>query len=330
MAEIKKKVYSDTDKDKLRAELYKIGNEEVAKNIFFSIKSRYKILYIVSSEEERVVSYFKKFCASEIYSGYVWDCSRGLINIHSEDAVTTAKEEITDPEAILSHAIDLTQQGKEDNGRIYLLLDFHKFLEDADAVIERKMKEFAHYSEHDTIVIVAPEYVCGTTLDKEVTMIDFPYPSKHEIGKKLDDIRQRIVINLPETAKMAKDKKEDLINAVSGLTLNEAKNAFAKTIVKDRTFKIPTLLREKELIIKKGGLLEICDTDISMDDVGGLEVLKDWLYIRKSAFSDDAREFGLPLPRGIMLSGSPGCVLADTKIKIKKVSNEGKHAILIE
>jgi ATP-dependent 26S proteasome regulatory subunit len=304
-----KKIYTNDDKETLRKQLFRIGDEDISKNVFYSIKSRYKILYIVSSEEDRIIKYFKTFCISEAYTGYIWDCSRGLIDIFKEKPESTAVQDITEPEAILSYLIDTVKKGKHSssNGRIYLLLDFHRFLDDAEPILERKLKEFAHYSEADCVVIVAPEYICGSTLDKEVTMVDFPYPSKFEIEETLDNIRQRIVSTNPKIASVAKDKKEDIIHAVSGLTIKEARNAFAKTVVQDRTFKISTLLREKELIVKKSGLLEICNTDMSISDVGGFEALKYWLNIRKSVFSDDAKIFGLPEPKGVLFCGIPGC-----------------------
>src|SRR3989344_1013859 len=145
-----KKVYDKDDKKQLRQELFLIGQEDVSKNIFYSIKSRYKILYLLSSEEDRVIDFFQKFCVSENYSGYIWDCSRGLIDIHNDQPITTSQEDIKDPEAILSYVIDQAKgTPPENNGRIFLLLDYHKFLEDADAVIERKLKEFSHYSQKD-------------------------------------------------------------------------------------------------------------------------------------------------------------------------------------
>lgn len=303
-----KKVFNDEDVATMRKELFQIGSEEVAKNLFFSIKSRYPILYVVSPEEDRVIKFIRKFCISEVYTGYIWDCSRGLIKIQTEEQETTAKDDITDPEAILSYIIDCVKQGTEDKDqrRIYVLLDYHKFLKDADAIIERKLKEFIHYSQRETIIIVAPEYVTTSTLDKELTMIDLPYPSKEEISETLNDVKKRVSLSKPEIAKDADNKREDIISAIAGLTLQEAKNALAKTVVQDRIFNIKTLLKEKEQIVRKSGVLEVCDTDLTMDDVGGYDNLKNWLEIRKTAFSEDAKLFGLPAPRGLLSSGVSG------------------------
>jgi SpoVK/Ycf46/Vps4 family AAA+-type ATPase len=67
-----------------------------------------------------------------------------------------------------------------------------------------------------------------------------------------------------------------------------------------------------------------------MNDVGGLKNLVEWLKLRKMAFYSDAEEYGLSSPRGVMFVGTTGCVLRDTKIKIKKISNKGKHIVYEE
>ncbi|MFT7583479.1 MAG: SpoVK/Ycf46/Vps4 family AAA+-type ATPase, partial [Myxococcota bacterium] len=87
----------------------------------------------------------------------------------------------------------------------------------------------------------------------------------------------------------------------------EAASVFAKSLVKTRDFDIDTILAEKKGIIRKSGILEFYQTDEKFNDVGGLEVLKSWLKKRKVAFSRDARDFGLPAPKGILLIGVPGC-----------------------
>ena len=81
---------------------------------------------------------------------------------------------------------------------------------------------------------------------------------------------------------------------------------FAKSMVRTHTFDIPTILDEKKQIIRKSGMLEYYEALEDISDIGGLEVLKAWLEKRRLAFSQKARDFGLPLPKGILLIGVPG------------------------
>jgi len=103
---------------------------------------------------------------------------------------------------------------------------------------------------------------------------------------------------------------ERLLQAALGLTLGEAENVFAKIIVKDERLSaedVNDVFAEKQQIIRKSGLLEYCATDENFANVGGLGVLKDWLARRSIAFTNEARAFGLPFPRGILILGVQGC-----------------------
>ena len=87
---------------------------------------------------------------------------------------------------------------------------------------------------------------------------------------------------------------ERVVEAALGLTLVEAENVFAKSAVRTHTFDLETILEEKKQIIRKSGLLEYYEQREEFSDVGGMEILKDWLVKRRSAFSSRARDFGLP------------------------------------
>jgi SpoVK/Ycf46/Vps4 family AAA+-type ATPase len=104
--------------------------------------------------------------------------------------------------------------------------------------------------------------------------------------------------------------RERLLQAALGLTLGEAENVFAKIIVKDERLSaddVNEVFAEKQQIIRKSGLLEYCATSETFSNVGGMAVLKDWLNKRSLAFSQEARDFGLPAPKGILMLGVQGC-----------------------
>jgi len=103
------------------------------------------------------------------------------------------------------------------------------------------------------------------------------------------------------------EERERVIDAAVGLTANEAENVFARSLVERKKFDVDIILTEKEQIIRKSGILEYYRQDESMGDVGGLEVLKEWVRKRGHAAGQKAREFGLPAPRGILMLGVQGC-----------------------
>ena len=99
---------------------------------------------------------------------------------------------------------------------------------------------------------------------------------------------------------------ERVVESALGLTLVEAENVFAKSAVRTHTFDLETILDEKKQIIRKSGLLEYYEHREEFSDVGGMDILKDWLVKRRTAFGSRAKDFGLPLPKGILLIGVPG------------------------
>ena len=95
-----------------------------------------------------------------------------------------------------------------------------------------------------------------------------------------------------------------------GLTVQEAENAFAKAMVNDGCLNVgdvDLIIQEKSQVIKKNNLLEYVDSKVNIDDVGGLENLKNWLRKRDKSWSSAAAKYGLPAPKGVLLTGVPGC-----------------------
>ena len=114
----------------------------------------------------------------------------------------------------------------------------------------------------------------------------------------------RIVIDLNN------EEEERLAKAALGLTLHEAENAFARSMVMDGRLDIQdvdVVLEEKRQIIKKTGVLEYIKSDLKIEDVGGLQNLKRWLFKRNKSWLDSAEKYNLPPLRGILLTGVPGC-----------------------
>jgi SpoVK/Ycf46/Vps4 family AAA+-type ATPase len=126
----------------------------------------------------------------------------------------------------------------------------------------------------------------------------------------LDRIIREVRDNPNVKVKVDDESREKVLQAALGLTLAEAENVFAKTIVTDGVLDsndVSAIYAEKRQIIRKSGLLEYYDVDEAFGDVGGLQELKKWLGRRNRAFSAEAASFGLPAPKGILLLGVQGC-----------------------
>jgi ATP-dependent 26S proteasome regulatory subunit len=311
---------AQTDKEKRARHkklLQEMGDGAVGPEIAYLMNSRYKLLYVTTNEERRVADCFKLISAAENFKLFQWDLSRGMVDLDDNRQVSSSNNDIhSTAQAAVSWVVD---QAREDNkvmqekktravnGYIYMFYDLHHFMHDRGTpIIERLLKEFASVPSACSIVIVSHAFICPNGLRPEVTVVDFPYPSKAELDRSLQAIVKDIPVQYPDALKSAQTRQEDLLNAVSGLTLTEAENAFAKTLVKHKDFNVTTILGEKKQLIRKNGILECRDPRFNFSNIGGLAALKQWLQVRKEGFSEDAAKFGLEVPKGLLLVGVPG------------------------
>ncbi|PPF53358.1 ATPase [Clavibacter michiganensis] len=159
-----------------------------------------------------------------------------------------------------------------------------------------------------TLIIVSPALQLPLDLEKVVTVVDLPLPGQEEVAFVLDEI---ITANSSSiTVNLTAEERQRLIQAAQGLTLVEAENAFARAIASDRVLDasdIALVLDEKRQIIRKSGLLEFMTTSKSLREVGGLDNLKAWLAKRNGSWLEEAAGWGIPSPKGVLITGVPGC-----------------------
>lgn len=201
---------------------------------------------------------------------------------------------------------------------VFVLKDFHIFLggagRPADAQVVRRLRDLVPAIKHSqrpkNVVFIAPSLVLPNELEKDVTVLEFELPSFGEIRDVLSQMIEtnratgRVAINVTE------EDEERLAKAAMGLTLHEAENAFARAMVEDGKLDISdveVVLEEKRQTIRKSGILEYLKPDLNIKDVGGLQNLKRWLVKRNKSWLDSATKYNLPAPRGVLITGVPGC-----------------------
>jgi len=262
------------------------------------IKARYPIIYIVSWEEFRVIKQLKENL-EESKNLYFWSVTRGLRNSENLNEIGSYNEPI--------QLLNYIQQTR-DNG-LFILSDFHAFLIQPTPLILRLLHELSEdlKKSKKTIIIISPTLVMPKDLEKEITIIDFPLPNQEEIKNIFNRIRNEIIDQRRLEISIKEDKNEQIIKALVGLTQNEIENVLYKSLIETRDFTVDIIIKEKEQIIRKTGILEYFHSTESFEHIGGLDNLKNWIVKRKYAFKDKAREFGLPYPKGLLLLGVQGC-----------------------
>ncbi|NDF63018.1 MAG: AAA family ATPase, partial [Synechococcaceae bacterium WBB_3_034] len=200
-------------------------------------------------------------------------------------------------------ALDSLAAVPAEQGALLVLHDFHRYSDDSS--ICRKLRNLATSLRQrpHTVVITAAEWQLPRELEECITLLDLPLPEQGEIQALLRSIAQASGQSLPN------ELLEQLTHSCSGLSEQRIRQVAARGLASRGQLGIEDLeevLEEKRQAIARSELLEYCPTEATPADIGGLDALKRWLEQRHMAFSDEARRYGLPLPRGVLLVGPQG------------------------
>ena len=266
--------------------------ENMRDKIINYIRAGYPGLYLVSAEEQRVEAEIKAIAASLKYNLYFWSVADGLV-----DAAAGNGGNAQDPLDAL-----VAVEGLKEN-TIILFRDFHLFLQEPNPILLRKLKDVLSLAKtkSKTIIVLGCRLCLPPELEREFTVVEFALPGKDQLGVVLDGI-----IESAELKSITGEDRDHILDAATGLTTMEAENAFALSVVQCKTVDAAVISREKAQSVQKNGLLEIVETSASLDSIGGSDVLKSWLLKRRDAFSQRAIDYGLPKPRGLLITGIPG------------------------
>jgi ATP-dependent 26S proteasome regulatory subunit len=267
------------------------------------IRARYPLIYLVSWEEQRVDASLAAVAQTHGKAFYTWSITKGLRKVGGPRP-TAAIEETREPPGLLREIEKITEPA------LVVLKDFHPYL--TDATVIRALRELGQQlkSTYTTVLFLSPVLTIPVELEKEVSVLDIPLPTYRDLVALLREIVAVVRQNHSAVVDLSRDQAEQLVKAALGLTLNEAENAFAKAIANDQRLDasdIKLVIEEKRQVIRKSGILEYYPVDESLHEVGGLIRLKQWLDQRSSAFTEAARRFGLPEPKGLLLLGVQGC-----------------------
>jgi len=272
-----------------------------AQEIEVLIRAKYPILYIVSWEERRVSEVVSKICQGLNRTLHTWSITQGMrppVNrMTGQVKPTTLPGEL--------EALALIHEAPEST--VFLLRDFHPYMKDYRVV--RLLRDLAQQlrDKRQTIILAAPTLSLPADLEKDVTLVDFSLPEHQDIEAMLGKGITAVKDNPNVDVNMEPLQREQLVKSAQGLTQDEIESVFARSLVEKKRFDIETVLEEKKQIIRKSGLLEYYAPEAVLKDIGGLELLKEWLSKRTKSFTNEAKEFGLPAPKGILLLGVQGC-----------------------
>jgi AAA+ superfamily predicted ATPase/predicted nucleic acid-binding protein len=274
----------------------KIMNFEESLDIY--LRSRFTLLILKTNEEERAVALLKKLCENTQRTCVSWDISDHFIWITDNyGSPPNARDPLS--------ALEQIEKFDDNQNAIFILKDFHDAWENPQ--IKRKLRNLSQKLKFTkkSIVVTTPSPKLPPELKDEAVIIEFPLPTHLELETVLSSLTTmpEVKVNLTSMG------REKLVQAALGLTAAQSQRVFAKAIVKNGVLDdrdIDLITEEKKQVIRESQALEFYAVTETPDDVGGLGILKEWLRLREKAFSQEARNYGLPAPKGIALIGIPG------------------------
>lgn len=265
----------------------KNSNEEIKK----LIASKYPIVWIESWEEDRVENSLRRIAEKAFSSPLQFQAWKAT--------------EANDSKEILSLLQDFIQQTQSG---VLLIKDFNWDLAPLH-LLKRSLRDVFHStkSSFKTVFLLSPWAHIPEDLVKEIVTIDFALPDESDI----QNIFQVVLKAYPKIKdSLDEEQKARLFKGALGLTADEARLIFQKMLVGRQELNelaLETVYEEKARIVRRDGLLEYVPTKYGLDDIGGLENLKEWLQDRAAFFSEEARKAGVSMPKGLLMTGVSGC-----------------------
>ncbi|UCH92277.1 MAG: AAA family ATPase [Candidatus Aminicenantes bacterium] len=260
------------------------------------------IIQIISYEEKRVEGHLKTLFQQlkRDQSFMYWDINNGLIKDNQIIKGTT------DPIQALNYLI----RENSNSAGFCVFRDLNSILRNNEAVVRKLREAYRRFKNTKmSIFLLSPDEFFADAMKKEIDVVLFELPDYDELA----DLFNRFLASMQKAGRrveLTADEKKNFIIGVQGLTLDEAYKALLKTfqgrsqITMDL---INTIHEEKKQLILKEKVLEYHHHKFTLEDLGGLDNLKDWLRKRQRAFSKEARVYGLEQPRGFLAMGVSGC-----------------------
>lgn len=253
----------------------------------------YAGVFVVSHEERRVrhdVAEAIKAPKLKDWTYCHWDTATGITN----GKQIADRDEVPDIMTFVDIAAD-----RIDKQSIVTVSDLHLHLQSNAQVVQAVRFLLDQFRTTNRVMVgIGPVATLPAELSKDFAVVELDLPGVERLTE--------IAKGIAEGAGVSDDGAAEAARAARGLTSIEAENAFALSLVREHHLNAAIVQDEKENTIKKNGLVEVVKAGGTLADVGGLNSLKGWLKARRRAFGDEAREFGLPCPKGLLLVGVPG------------------------
>ena len=263
------------------------------------VLSFHSLLAIETVEEERARSLLIEVASDLRQPFYEWSVTEGLRRLRG------ATMDMTQDALMALKNID-----RLDFDAIYLFKDLTPHLSNAN--IARALRDLAQKltSTHSMIVLTGNPIELPPDLDALAVRFEMKLPDEQELRELIRTVIDSMSARQPVRMDLSRDDAQRIIRALSGLTLNQARQVIAQAIVDDNSLSakdIQVVIKRKGELLEHGGVLEFFPVESNQFELGGFERLKSWLEAAKVGFTPAARDLNLDAPKGILLVGVQGC-----------------------
>jgi SpoVK/Ycf46/Vps4 family AAA+-type ATPase len=274
----------------------------VKDNMARYIDAGFPILYIYTFEESKADKYIETVAGRN--KVLEWNGANGFVDFRTKSPLL--------PNQSLEATLSYLKQGKELHRKLLVIKDADELLESKTVV--SLLKEIARKIRAEdggidaTVIIVSSSLYIPQDLEKLITVLELGFPDEQEIG---GIINRFMAVNGVPTVHAG--LLEELSIAFKGLSEFEIEDLLSLALSsqsRELTRKtLDLIIVQKQQMIQKAGILEMIQLREGIEDIGGLENLKDWLQIKSEVFKNikAAQEYGVAMPKGVLIAGIPGC-----------------------
>ncbi len=289
------------------------------------INAKFPIIAVRTFETSRVMGEVAQIAAASNHVGKTilsWSMSGGLRKIDytgtSNDGIVSDTE-ITNPASMglkeiktysapqgaMRAALDLSGEVST----LFVVYNYHHYFK--DPTIQQLILDVADAFtvRPHTLIMIGSNFEFPHELSKAVTILDWPLPNAEILSEAVDRVGEAVQAKWHLPVDLS--DRGAIVRALQGMTYDEAQGAMSYLVATMERFDsssecIHMLTDRKAQAIKQTAALEYWPSEETLDNVGGLEKLKEYAEDAASVYSDAAEAFGAVPPRGCLLVGLPG------------------------
>ncbi len=261
------------------------------------------LIYIHSAEEHRIDRLLRTVafgCFEPPLTVFEWALTTGL----RDAAGSSAAAGLHEPRKLLDFIAEYP------GAAVFHLKDFHEPLRE-DPAVRRRLRDLYElcFDRKKFLVITSAVQFIPEELARNILLLELGLPDAEELQSLLRD-ETAILRQLGQPVELDDHYLLPLARALQGLTIDEARHAIRRALAHHRMLgseAIPALLEEKRLVVNRTGLVQYVADGTTLDYVGGLEILKQWLLERRKLFQMRDQLSADIVPKGVLIMGISGC-----------------------